>query len=141
MKKLLLATVVALCGADAAYASQYVAPWFEGDFSCKITGSNDMLTLSIKTDSVPNTQCNGDKCSTSGYRMIVKPQARLSSWPGGYKGTNEYHTDNYIHFYVKFNNGDLLVTLQKSHRGFKHRVAYAGTYIRNGKTWQFTCTR
>lgn len=126
MKKLLLATAVALFGASAANASQLFDVWYQGDFSCKLAGSRDMLTLSFKHDL---------------QTLAVTAKARLSSWSGNVKGTNFYRKGDYLHFYVPVAGGQANIQLQRKHRGFKRRVTYTGKYVYNGKSWQLTCTR
>ncbi len=60
MKKLLLAAMLALGVTDAAHASQFVRPWFEGQYYCKFTNAGGYFNVRFSTKVVENPRtCAG----------------------------------------------------------------------------------
>lgn len=139
MKKLLLATVLALGAFDAAYASQYQTPWYEGQYFCDIEGSKDRLGIKYTTKSVPNTHCDGDRCSINGYKVQRFASVRMSGWNRAYDGMFVVDHDTYITFY--FIDNQRFVRLDKPRRYGRHYLPARGTYASGGKNWNITCRK
>ena len=139
MKKLLLATVMALGVADAAYASQYVTPWYEGQYFCDVTNSKDRFGIKFTTKSVPNTSCSGDRCSINGYKVQRFASIRMTGWDRAYSGDFVVDHDTYITFY--FIDNKHFVRLNKPLQIGHYRLPARGIYQNGDKVWNITCRK
>jgi hypothetical protein len=143
MKRLLLSTVLAFGALGAVapvHASQYVSPWFEGQWFCDIEGSRDRLGVRYTIRDVPNTSCRGDRCSTSGYRFIPQASVRLSSWNQAHAGQFVVDHGSYITFYFLGDNKHF-VRLDKPRRTGRHRRPAFGVLAQGGRNWRLSCRK
>lgn len=139
MKKMLLATVLALGAVDTAYASQFISPWYEGQYFCDIQGSKDRLGIKFTIESVRNTSCNGDRCTSSGYKLKRHASIRMTGWSRAYSGEFVVDHGSYITFY--FIDNKRFVRLNKPLRVGMHRLPARGVYTSGGKTWNISCRK
>jgi hypothetical protein len=140
MKKLLLATVLALGVADAAYASQFVTPWYDGQYFCTFTNAGGYFNVrfSNKVVEKPRT-CKGDRCSTNGYEMKIYASMYLNLWNGKtYYADRVTSQPGYVQFYKDFREGRLHVKLYKPNGGKEIRGVYTDA---KGKQFGLVCRK
>jgi hypothetical protein len=141
MKRLLLATVLGLGAFGAAgtvHASQYVSPWYEGQWFCNIEGSSDRLGVRYTIKSVPNTSCRGDRCTQSGYKLIRQASVRMTRWNQAQAGEFVVDHGNYITFY--FIDNKHFVRLDRPRSGVRRAPAF-GTFTDGRRNWRISCSK
>jgi hypothetical protein len=131
MKKLLLATVLALGATDAAYASLTVPQWYEGVYRCTLRGSSDTFYASVRLNQVWDTDCDGDTCRGR-YKTVLNTSGKLSSWSRSHSGEYVYRTDRVISFHLPSNPRTYVEISRGSYLSF-------GKYVQNGRSWAMTC--
>jgi hypothetical protein len=139
MKKLLLATLLALGVTDAAYASQFVRPWFEGQYYCKFTNAGGYFNVRFSTKVVANPPtCKNGYCSTNGYSQKISASVFLNLWVKPYWADKVITGSDYVRLYMDAADGRLHVRLTKPNRGGKVQ----GVYISGkGKAYPLVCTK
>jgi len=143
MKRVLLATALAfgaLGTVAPVNASQYVSPWFEGQWFCNIEGSSDRLSLRYTIKDVPNVSCRGDRCTHSGYKFTPQASVRMSRWNQAHSGQFVVDHGSYITFYFMGDNKHF-VRLDKAVRIGTHRRPAFGTFSHGGRNWRISCRK
>lgn len=140
MKKALLATVLALGVFDtAAHASQFITPFYDGQYYCTFTNASGYFNVRFTNKVVekPRT-CKGDRCSTNGYEQKTTASIFLNLWAKPYTADRVITGPGYVQFYKQFKEGRMHVRLNKPHGSGQVRGVYTDA---KGKQFGLVCRR
>lgn len=140
MKKLILATVLALAGTDVSLASQFTKPSFDGQYFCKFTNAGGYFNVRFSSTvrEKPRT-CNNGKCSTNGYEQVTRASIYLNLWDKPHDA-DRVVINNFrnVTFFKSFDKAFLHVSLTKSFSSGKLVGTYTDT---KGTRYNLVCTR
>ncbi len=140
MKKLILATVLALAGADVSLASQFTKPSFDGQYFCKFTNAGGYFNVRFSSTVVENPRtCKNGVCSTNGYKQVTRASIYLNLWDKPHDADRVViNNSRNVTFFKSFDKAFLHVSLTKSFATGKLFGTYTDT---KGTRYNLVCTR